>query len=173
MPPTLNSIRNLGSMQKSYRYRVLFAKLPAVVTGIDVNALNLLAETSELPRTTNNKIEITLHGHRIQEPGNSISAGTISMSFRETENPLLRDLVNQWQTGVFDLQTGVSADKVGVEAIITIQQLDSNDNATMTYRLEGCFLEEADLGSVEGGSSDTQVITLSISYDNYTATVGG
>ena len=171
--PSLNQIRNLGSLQKSYRYKVLFAKLPAVVTGIDVNALNLLAETSELPRSTHEKITISLHGMQFHETGRSIAAGTITMTFRETESPLVRDLVAQWEKGIFDLQSGVASDKSGSEAIIVIQQLDSNDNPTMTYRLEGCFLEEADLGSLEGGSSETQVITLSISYDNYTATVGG
>ena len=173
MSPSLNSIRNLGSMQKNYRYRVLFAKMPAVVSGIDVNALNLLTESSEIPRRNNQPIEISLHGHRIKEPGISTSAGTLSITFRETETPIVRDFISQWEEGVYDLQSGVSADKAGVEAIILIQQLDSNDNPTMTYRLEGCFLEEADLGSLEGGSSETQVVTATISYDNYTSSVGG
>ena len=171
--PTLNSIRALGSFQKSYRFRALFSKLPAVVSGIDVNALNLIVESTELPRQVTESIEINLHQHRLKEPGRVTSSGVITMTLRETENPLARDLVNQWNVGVGDLQSGVQGSKADVEAILVIQQLDSNDNPTMTYRLEGVYLEEADLGSLEGGTSDTQVISLTLSYDNFTASVGG
>jgi len=185
--PTVNSMRSVGEYQRQYRWNIDFtmAKLLSGLQNVGLNIqpgaengdLNLLCETAELPRRTNQGIVLMNRGSQIRLPGFTLPVGIISMSFVETVTHPIHSVIREWDNAIWsrigpdgdNTASGLSNPDNDLKLKqLDMLQLDSQDNIVRTWRLFGVFLEDFDPGGVlEGAVADVQRVSIMFSYDDY------
>jgi hypothetical protein len=165
-----DELRSLGDYATLWRWNLIFASLPAVgIPGVAASQpINLRCESVELPKKTNQKIEVPIRGHKIFQPGISDYSGAITVTLTETEDNLVSNLIQGWHQLVFATRSGESFSKADVEATILIQRLNAQNEAIYQYSVRGAWLEDYDLGTLDGNSSDIMRPSMTLSYDFFT-----
>jgi len=166
MAVTIDQIRNLGDFLPVYKWDVQISKVPNGVT-IDSNALNFRMLTSEIPKMTGQSIEINIKGHKVKQPGIYNYSNTLNMTFAETVDATILDFIKQWRELCWETKTGKQKKSEDVKAEFLMFLLNRQDEAVWKFRLIGCYLEDYDLGSLDGSSSDIVRPSITISYDYF------
>lgn len=167
--PSIEQIRSVADFQANYRWNLTFATFPAAVDGApSAQDLNLRCETSEIPKSTNQKIQVSIRGHKVNQPGIQEYQGTINFTFVETVDNKIKAFMKAWREACWATKTGVWAGtKAQLQATVLIEQLDNQDNAVWQYKLVGCFLEDYDLGQLAADGSDVQRPSMTLAYDYF------
>lgn len=163
---TQEQLRQLPSFSELTKWNVQFLELPTLNLPFDVSTYaNLRAETSTVPKKTNQKIEIRIRGQRIFQNGLDEWDGTLTMTFLETDDAALRQLITAWTELAQDSNTGKQAAKSDLEASLRLTMLNKEDEEIYEFILKGVFIEDSDIGSLDGSSSDVLRPSITFSYD--------
>lgn len=169
--PTIEQVRGLADFQTLFRWNMTFSKFPTSLQGSQptIQDLNLRCETSEIPKATNQSIQLNVRGHRIKMPGITEYGQTLNITFVETVDNKIKQFLKSWREAIWATQTGVWAgDRKSLQAQIMLEQLDNQDNPVWQILLIGCYLEDYDLGQLSGDSADLQRPSMTIGYDYFT-----
>jgi len=162
--PTIEQLRGLGDFATTYQWSLSFALSPQAFAFSE--DFNLRCLTAEVPKVTNEPIDIRIRGHHIKQPGISDSTHTITLTFQETVDSYISTGILLWRNACQEMITGIQQSNEVVKANILLNRLDRQDNIIWSYLLRGCFLEDYD---PVGGelNSDTGLITpsMTLSYD--------
>ena len=167
--PSLSEIRGLSNFSQQFRWGVEVIKPPNVAP-IDTTNLNLRAISTTVPTANPTKTEIIIRGHKIFENGIMDWLNTIDLTLIETNNNIIARWVSNWRQGCWDRTggvTGVTQNKVDLEAIIAIHRLNNMDYAIGTYILYGVLLENVTYGELVAESADAIRPVLTLSYDYF------
>ncbi len=166
---TLDQVRSLPDYQEITRWNLIFATTPSAASGdFPVSDdINLRCETSTIPKVTNEKIEIRHRGMRVYQNGISLPEGQITLTFTETVDASIRKMIKSWKDAVYDMKTGKGGTKNEVQCTIILEMLDKQDSAVYRYTLQGCFLEDHDMGELAADASDIVRPNITLSYDYY------
>lgn len=165
--PSLEQIRGVGDFTTLYRWLISIPSLPAGVIG-DVEILNILCESTDLPNKINTPREIRLHGQKIKVPGISEPTGTLNMTFTETVDNPVSDFITSWRQLVWEDNTGFQAIAEDLKADIIIQRFDQLDNPIYEYVLLGAWPETHEAGgTLDGQTPDPLKPIVTWSYDDY------
>lgn len=159
--PTIGTFRELPDLQKSYTWNFSTLRQPQFPGGyIDAERLNMRMLSTELPRKENEVATVMIRGHQIFDPGISRVPGTITLTFVETVDAVIRNWIAAWESAV--------ADKPGYFRTLTgdfrITMTDNQDRNNYAYDLLYCFLQSTQLPTLEGGTSDPFQPSITLQY---------
>lgn len=162
-----DQLRSLPSFSELTKWNVQFLQIPkGLKLPFDVsNFVNLRAESVTLPKRTNAKIETKIRGQRIFQNGLQDWDGSITLTFIETDDTAIRQLITGWMNLAQNPSSGKQVPKSQLEARIRIEMLNKSDKAIYAYVLVGCFIESDEQPTLDGGSSDLMKPSITISYD--------
>lgn len=164
--PTQDQVR-MREYATMYQWNLYFTSFPNVGSYPATEDLNLRCLTAELPNFTDQKIKTTIRGHSTHQSGIKEYTSTLTLTFVETIDNTIAELLREWEEACTESNTGVHSKKADVEAVIVIERLDREDNPIYRYTLVGCFLETFEEGTLDGEASETLKPTITISYDRY------
>lgn len=146
----------LGAAARPNKYRVNFAIPAAIPTVGDLSTANTLCKASSFPSVTLGQIETWNQGRKLVLPGDTSYATTWTLTMYATEDHALRKDFIAWMRYVDHFQdnehTGVPADVMGE---MSVQQLDSQGNDTVTYTFHNVFVQEIGEVSIGDDQADT------------------
>jgi hypothetical protein len=166
---SIDQLRALPDFARTYKWDMQFLTLPAVgALAFPISEqLNLRCESTELPKSTNQKIEVDIRGHKVRQAGINDYIGTLTLTFTETVDNTIHNFIKAWRELVWETRSGRSFDKAQYTATLKITRLDNQDRAIWDYVLYGCFLEDYDLGSLEGGTPEIMRPSMTLSFDYF------
>ena len=170
MKPTIDQIRSLGDFASVFRWKVIFVSLPTVgVAALPLtDELDLRCETATIPKTTNASVEVNIRGMKVKQPGITSFDHMLTLTFVETVDNTISNFIKAWREAIYSTKEGQSANKENLEATITLLRLNSKDESIWQYTLHGCYLEDFDLGTLDGASPEVIRPSLILSYDYFT-----
>jgi len=163
--PSLGQIRAARDYATVYQWNLRFDSFPSALAGPPaLEDLNIRCESTTVPKRTNEPIIIGLRGHKTKQPGITTVEGQITLVFIDTVNNIVNDFLSKWHKIVTDPITGAHNLASDVEAEVTIERLDRQDNAIYRYSMP-CWLEDFEYSPLDGQTSDAFKPTLILSYD--------
>lgn len=164
--PSIDNIRSLGDFLSVYRWSIQFT-FPSIIS-TESDSLNFRCTSVDVPKMTNSPVAISIRGFVVKQPGNS-GVQNITLHFDETVNIVVLDFIKQWRDAIYNMQTGASKlPKNKLQGIVRLSQLDNQDKTVWVYKLQGVFLEDYDLGVLDGATSDIVKPSITLSYDYFT-----
>lgn len=167
---SIDQLRSLPDYQKVTKWDMRFLSLP-VVGALAIPAaalLNLRCESIEIPQKTNEKMEIAIRGHKTYHAGITSYNGSINVTFTETVDNTIKLFIKAWSELIWGTRSGTSFTKAEYEGVLQITMLDNKDRPIYSFILYGVWPEAADMGQLDGSSSDIQRPAITFSYDFYT-----
>jgi hypothetical protein len=167
--PNIQQVQATGQHSKLFRFDLDLTGIPVLAkVGLDIPKLNLLVETSEIPKKTSQPIEYNLRGHKVKEAGIAVYTNQITVGFIETIRNDVMKLLNNWINLVWSGTQGLTFDPSLYKGIIILKQLDDFDVPIYQWTLKGCYLEDFDPGGTYGGdSNDFRRPQAILSFDWY------
>jgi hypothetical protein len=163
----IDQLRSIGNVAVPYRWNLDFSSLPTGLN-VDSSALNLRCESSDLPKLSSaGKIEVNIRGNKVLQQGIMNYSNTLNLVFYETEDSVVHQFVKDWRELCWKTKTGAQVAKADYEAVVLLTRLNHADEPIWEYKLVGCFLEDFDLGNLDGATSDSMRTTLILSFDYY------
>lgn len=164
---SIDELRALPDYAQVTKWNLDFVTLPGVgpLAFPISNALNLRAESIEVPKASNQKFEVMTRGHKVMQSGILDYGNTINITFTETVDSTIFKLVKAWRDMCWAPRTGRSFSKADLEATILLTLLDNQDVARAKYTLYGCIYEADDMGTLDGSTSDAMKPSLTLSFD--------
>ena len=166
--PTIEQIRGLGDFAVMYNWDLSFTTFPQVAHP-DSDSLNLRCVSADVPKHTDDNIEINIRGHKKGQAGQRTYGGTIVLTFVETVDAMINNFLTAWSEACYATGTGVQQPNASVECDIQLHLLNRAGEPIYEWLLHGCRLEDHDPtgGTLSGDSNDTVKPTLTIRYDYY------
>jgi hypothetical protein len=167
--PDIDQIRALGDFATLYQFNVYLTTAPRAVDSPPTEDLNLRCLTSELPKAAGTSIEVHIRGHKIKQPGQYDPTHTLTMTFVETVDAKISQFLKNWREACWQTKTGRQEKKEDVEAVITLVQLNRQDEPIWQYKLTGCYIEDYDPTGAGWDGTSTEVVrpSLTLSYDYF------
>lgn len=170
MRPTISDLRTLGQLALSFRWNLEFTKFPNSVTpGIDTAGLNLRCETAALPKATMTTFDVNIRGHKVWYNGITTAGGELKFGFIETVGHEIVEFFKAWRDKSYDLITGQAQNKADLEGIITIYQLDNQDNAVYKYELNGVLMRDYEVGELTNDNAYLKP-SITVQFDTFKQT---
>lgn len=164
--PTIEQLRNVGDYATTYHWNLEIAKSPSVVA-LD-NGLNLRCQTTEVPKSESEPMEIQVRGLSIKQHGIYKPTQSITLELFETVDNYVHSKIKAWREACWEVRTGAQHTMDEVKGDLLLQRYDnSRQKIIWTYKLIGVFLESYDVPQL-GTDSDTLKPSITLSYDYYT-----
>ena len=164
----IDQLRSIGNVAVPYRWNLEFSSFPANLRA-DSSALNIRCESADLPKLSSaGKIEVNVRGNKVLQQGIMNYSNTFNLVFYETEDSIVHKFLRDWRELVWESKTGVQVSKADYEAVVLLTRLNHADAPIWEYKMVGCFLEDFDLGNLDGTTSDSMRTTLTLSFDYFT-----
>jgi hypothetical protein len=161
---SIENLRGLPDIQTLYQWNAFITKAPAGAP-IPPN-FNFQVTTSSMPTASNELIEVSVRGHKINQPGVQTYGATLDLACVETVDLPFIKFIQGWREGQWETGSGVQKLRVDSEAQIMLQLLNRQHGANRTFTLIGCFLQDYQLGEL-GTDSAAMLPTLTIKYDYF------
>jgi len=170
MRPTIDDIRSISDFATMYQWNLIFSVFPSGLnTPPDSEVMNVRCISSDIPKLTNQPIEVSIRGHKIKQAGIHNYSGTITLTFIEAVDNVISDFLREWRELMWSVKEGAQVTREQCEAQITIQRLNRQNEPIWQYDLVGCQLEDYDPtgGSLSGDGNDVLKPTMTIGYDYF------
>lgn len=164
--PTIDQYRAQGNadFQKSYLWELEFIRPPALISPDLISQLNFMCISSDVPKKTGQTSTIMMRGEQIFDPGIYNVTGTITLTFVERTNAIIRQVIAGWEQ--------VCADKADVfynlTADIALRSMDNQKDVNYEYILYLAFFEDSNVPQFDSGqSSDPMQPSMTLRYTDY------
>lgn len=157
--PTIDQIRSITDFQKTYMWEMSVLRQPAFAP-VDTYRFNLQMMSTDVPKRTGQTATLMMRGYQIFDPGIYNVAGTITLTFVETVDNVVKNFIQQWEEALYV--------KAGQFRLLTgdfrLTMMNNQEGAIYAYDLLYCFLEDSNINTLEGGSSDPMQPTITLRY---------
>ena len=162
--PTIAEIRSITDFQKPYMWELSFLRLPNFVE-VNPFRVNLQCLSAEVPKKTGQTATLLMRGHQIFDPGIYNVQGTMQLTFVETIDNQVRNLIQQWEDACAN-KTGTFTQLTGDLRLVT---MNNQEEPNYEYWLLWAFLEDSNINPLDGGTSDPMQPTITLRYTDYQA----
>lgn len=146
----------LGAAARPNKYRINFSVPAAVPTSSNLNAADTLCKSSAFPSMTIGQIEVFNQGRKLIIPGDTSYTNSWNLTFYMTEDHALRKDMIAWMRYTDHFQSNTHSGSPGdLMGEMSVQQLDSAGNPTVTYTFHNVFVMEVGEVSVGDDQQDT------------------
>lgn len=165
--PTIDNVRAAADFSTLYQWD-LAIRPPVVMAAPDSFELNVRCESAEIPVATNQSIEVMIRGHKVKQPGIQQYNGQFTLVFVESnEGSPISNFLTNWREIIWSSRSGYQFSKREVEAGFLLTRLDRQLSPVWRYEMIGCYLEDYQLGTLDGSSSEAFKPSLVFSYDYF------
>lgn len=166
--PQIEQVRGLGDFATTYHWALEIATPPPAIAGIiGRDGLNLRCSSSDVPKSTNQAIQINVRGHKIKQHGIGDHTQQITLELNETIDNYISNVIRSWREACHNVRDGSQLTRAEVQGVFLLQRYDgTRKNIIWTYKLIGVFLEDYDIPQLNG-ESDTLKPTITLSYDYF------
>lgn len=130
--------------------------------------LNLICESVDLPTSSNQSFEVNIRGHKVKNAGIQTYAGTFSATLVETTSSPVSRLIREWKDLTWRANVGSQVVADEYKSNIIVKRFSTNDALLWVYYVIGCYVEDSNLGTLDGATSDAMKPQITFSYDYYT-----
>lgn len=162
--PSLKTIAALADVQTTYKWDMSFTKSRYGVSA----GTNLRCLSTTLPKRTNEPIELKVRGHTFKQPGQVNESGTIELQFYETTDVHVTEFIERWAEAASSPDEGKGKPNSEVFNELLIRLLDRNDSGVKEYQLLNVFVEDYDLGPLDGENS-AMMPTVTLAYSGFSS----
>lgn len=160
--PTIQQIRSTADFQKPYMWDVSVLRAPTFA-GIDPTRFNWQMISTDVPKRTGQTSTIMLRGNQIFDPGIYSAAGTINLTFVETVDNVVKNMIGNWEEALY-VKEGNFASLTGD---FRLTMMDNQENPIYAYDLLYCFLEDSNINTLDGGTSDPVQPSITLRYTDF------
>jgi hypothetical protein len=97
----------------------------------------------------------TIRGHTVEQAANAEYDREITLTFAETDDNFIVNLMRGWEQVAYQTRTGDGNDKSGIQAVLKLTRLNARNEPVYQYLLKGCQPgnpnEIPNLGNGDGG----------------------
>jgi len=162
--PSPAQIRGIADFQNTYTWEVGFLRTPGALSGvISPFRFNLQCLSSELPKKVGQTSTIMMRGQQIFNPGIYSVSGQIRLTFLETVDAQVRDVIRLWEEACAN-KTG---DFTALTGDLYLRTTDNQDRPNYEYLLLWAFFEDSDIQQLEGGNSEPMQPSITLRYTDY------
>lgn len=165
--PSVEQLRGLPDFAENFRWDLSFIKFPNIGVYPGSEDLNIRCQTSTIPKSTNQKLKATIRNNYIYQPGVQEYDSQITLTFLETVDNTIKQMLQQWREACHNTNTGAAGAKTDVEGTILLNLLNRQDEPIWSFTMIGCFLEDFDLGTLESEGADLVRPNVTLSYDYF------
>jgi len=162
--PGLAELRNGLEFQKQHLWYLYFVTKPSVMDISDTE-LNLRCLTTNLPKRVGETNEINIRGRKVVDPGIYNPEGTLTLTFVETSDNVVKRMIQQWEDACYDRRNTPSFGDV--KADIGIELLDNTEASIYGYIIKDCFIEDSDVGELTGDSGEAIQPSITLRYNDF------
>jgi len=171
MFPNIGQIQATADYATVYQWEMQFLFPPRGVssagTWMSEPDWNVRCESAELPQATNQPVTVSIRGHEIKQPGITSYSKQINIVFVETVDNKISEFLKAWKEICYRTTSGHQWRKEDTDAVVQIMRLNRQLIPIYEYILVGCWLEDAQLGSLDGSSSEAMKPNMTMSYDYF------
>lgn len=170
--PSITDVRGIQNFATVYQWNVMFSTLPKKVsttalTSNNGEPLNFRCESTELPKLTNESMIVSIRGHKIKQSGIHTYSNILTLIFVETVDNMISQFLHDWREACWEAKTGVQQTKQDIQAVMELHRLNSVDKEIWKYKMTGVYLEDFDLGQLDGVTSEAFKPSIVLSYDYF------
>ena len=126
----------LGAAARANKYRIMLGQN-------DDSTLDVLCKAAAFPSMTLGQIEVFNQGRKLIIPGDTAYTNSWTVTFYQTEDHAVRKAMIELMTLADNFQENVHAGNPNdVMFEMMVEQLDSNGEATATYKFHNAFVQE-------------------------------
>lgn len=146
----------LGVGARPNKYRVNFTIPAAVPTTSDLSSANTLCKATTFPSMTIGQIEVWNQGRKLMLPGDTTYTNTWTVTFYQTEDHAIRKDMIAWMKAADHFQNNEhSGNPTALLGELSVVQLDSAGNDTVSYTFHEVFVQEVSEISIGDDQVDT------------------
>jgi len=161
----VDDLRALPDYAPVFRWNLNFITLPSGLADAPSSEdINVRCETTEVPKATNQSIEVITRGHKIKQPGITDYTNTLTFTFVETVDNAIHNLLRSWQELVWETRSGNSVQRSELTGKILLQRLDNTNKAIWQYTIFDAYLEDHDMGTLDS-SSEVMRPSMTVSFN--------
>lgn len=166
--PNIEELRRVGDFATLYQWDIAFLTFPAAGQwNLSPFDLNVRCESAEIPNLTGQSIEVMVRGHKVKQPGIHAYSNVMTLVFVETVDNKIQQFLQTWREICWQTRTGYQNKKLDVECGILLTRLDRQLVPIWSYHLIGCYLEDYQMGTLDGASSDAIKPNMVLAYDYF------
>lgn len=163
----------LGAGARPNKYRVNFSIPSAVPTVSDLGSVDTLCKAANFPSVTLGQIEVWNQGRKLVLPGDTAYQNTWTLTFYGSEDHALRKDMISWMRHADHFQNNShSGNPTALLGELSVQQLDSAGNETVTYTFHNVFVQEVGEIALGDDTTDT-VMEFDVTFSFTDWVVGG
>jgi hypothetical protein len=146
----------LGAGARPNKYRVNFSIPAAVPVTSDLSTANTLCKATTFPSMTIGQIEVFNQGRKLILPGDTTYTNTWTVTLYQTEDHAIRKDMIAWMKAADHFQNNEhSGNPTALLGELSVVQLDSAGNDTVTYTFHEVFVQEVGEISIGDDQIDT------------------
>jgi hypothetical protein len=152
--PTLSQLRALPDKRTTYQWDLTFESFPAGVSApLSSEDINIRCISSTLPVKEVQKIEYTVRGFTLSQPGTYTVSSPIELTFISPIDMNLEEFFRNWREACTQTDTGTHLpfDQVTCNIILTL--LDRQDKPIWKYKLIDCWLPKYETGDMNSDNA--------------------
>ena len=152
--PDIATVRDLGHHQSLYDWGIQFYNLPSIITGFTSADLNTRCQSSTIPTTSIQEIEINLRGHKVYQHGIVNYGNTLDLTLYETEDSKVQDFLRAYMNMQWTPITGSQVPKSLNQCCFILTLLNSENQPTFSYNIIGAWLKGYEASGSLGSNSE-------------------
>lgn len=165
----LSEVLSLQDPLQSWQFDIFFPRIPGAG---DTRPATYKAQSTTLPGGTLDKVEVALHGVKLQFAGQANYSHSWEVTFIETRDTGTRSMFMNWRENArsWIQNTGTYKSEYGVACDVVLY--DDLPSVVRTVRLFGCWPETVGDYSLDGSASNLVTMPVTFSFDQIQEIIG-
>lgn len=160
----------IGAAARPNKYRVNFSVPSAVPTQSDLNTVDTLCRSTSFPSVSLGQIEVFNQGRKLVIPGDTTYTNAWTLTFYQTEDHAIRKDMLAWMKAADHFQdNNHSGNPTAILGELSVEQLDSQGNATVRYTFHNVFVQEVgEISLTDDTDAGAMEFDITFSFTDWT-----
>lgn len=158
-------LRDLATLPDPLIQHQFDLMIPNVPGGGDGEGLQLRCQSTQLPGVSVETVTVALRGKELVYAGRQLFEKTLSVTFQETVDILVRNTMLNWLYFIVDERENTGNTKADYSTSATIQLYDESNSVIRTIKMFGVFPTEFAAVDLAGDSVGAVLPSATFSYD--------
>ena len=164
---SLQDVRGLPDIFQTWNFDLF---LPSIPGGGDTRSITLKTQTTSVPVSTIDPVDVPLHGVNLQFAGRQTFTHTLQMTVLETRDMTTRDAFRLWQEYARSQQSNSGNYKSAYAITAELVLYDDVPSPVKSIFLQGCWCTAVGDLALDGSSSTPGSYEITLQFDSISET---